>query len=115
MTVNITLRIPNNLAPLLDQAAGHDGLNRHAWIIQVLTEAVTPDGLDPGLIIGYIKLTSGELDDVDCPECGQPFGDKGIYIGFVAGKHRPLSFGPVCGRCATTGEFNRGRCLKRRE
>jgi hypothetical protein len=100
MSVNITLRIPNDLAPLLDQAAGHDGLSRHAWIIQTLTEAVAPDGFDPGLVIGFVMLTGGELHDVDCPECGQPMRDP--RIGFVAGKYRPLAFGPVCGFCATT-------------
>ena len=99
MTINITLRIPDNLTPLLDQAAGHDGLSRHAWIIQALTEAVASPDFDPGVVIGFVALTGGELDDVDCPECGQPMQEP--HIGFVAGKYRPLSFGPICGRCTT--------------
>lgn len=102
MTINMTLRIPDDLAPLLDQAAGHDGLSRHAWIVHALTEAVASPNFDPGLVVGFVALTGGEFDGVDCPECGLPFDDKGVCVGFVAGKHRPLPFGPVCGRCAAT-------------
>jgi len=103
MTTNITLRIPDDLTPLVDQASGHDGLSRHAWIIQALREAVAPSDFEAGLVLGFTELVGGEIDhDADCPECGQPFSDKGVYIGFVAGKYRPLTFGPVCGSCATT-------------
>jgi len=78
-------------------------ISRHAWIIQALTEAVAPPDFEAGLVLGFTELVGGEIDpDADCPECAQPFGDKGIYIGFVAGKYRPLSFGPICGSCATT-------------
>lgn len=102
MTVNITLRIPANLAPLIDDAARADSLSRHAWIIASLREAVSPQEFDENLVLGYIELLRGELRDADCSECGLEFGDRGVFIGFVAGKYRPLAFGPVCGSCATT-------------
>lgn len=102
MTTNMTLRIPADLASLVDQAAADDGLNRHAFIIALLREAVErDDGLSPSLVLGFVELASSEIDsDIDCPECDQPL--ERPHIGFVAGSRRPLTFGPVCYRCATT-------------
>jgi len=103
MTINQTLRLPADLAALLDQAAREIGESRHGLILSILREYVEQDSFSPGVVLGYVQLDAGEIDtDADCPECSQPFGEHGIYVGFTAGITRPIAFGPVCGRCAHT-------------
>ena len=103
MTVNQTLRLPPDLAQLLDQAAQETGESRHGLILNILSEYVEADSFSPGLALGFVRLDGGEIDpDTDCPECSRPFAENGVYVGFTAGATRPISFGPVCGRCAHT-------------
>jgi len=102
MTVNFTLRLPDDLAELLDQAAHEAATSRHQFIVDVLAEVVGA-GISPGVVLGYVEVTGGEMDaDTDCPQCLQPYTEKGIFIGFQAGAVRPRPFGPVCGNCATS-------------
>ena len=103
MTVNQTLRLPADLAALLNQAAQETGESRHATILRILQEYIEADNFSPGVVLGYVQLRDGEVDpDTDCPECSQPFGNDGVYIGFTAGLTQPIPFGPVCHRCAHT-------------
>lgn len=103
MTVNQTLRLPADLAELLDQAAQETGDSRHGLILSILREYVETDNFSPGVVLGFVRLNSGEIDlNTDCPECSQPFGENGVYVGFTAGVTRPITFGPVCSRCAHT-------------
>jgi hypothetical protein len=102
MTINFTLRLPPDLADLLDQASREAATSRHQFILDVLTEVVS-DGPTPGIVLGYVEVAGGELDTAaDCPQCLQPYADKGVFIGFLAGAVRPRPFGPVCGWCATS-------------
>ena len=100
MSVNATLRLPEDLAALLDQAASESGQSRHAFIIRVLRDAVRRDDELAGLRLGFVELRGSELDptEVDCPECGQPL--ERPCIGFLAGTYRPIPYGPICYICA---------------
>lgn len=53
--------------------------------------------LGADLVIGWVKLDRwGELDDKDCPECGQEIGQA--YVGLLQSGG---TYGPVCDICAT--------------
>jgi len=96
-TKNFTLRLPEDLAEKLD-AMRRPGQSRQAQIVEILSEHT--EDFDPGLVIGFVELRGGEIDPkAECPECGCPFGDAGVWLGFT-GDLKP--FGPVCGLCATT-------------
>jgi hypothetical protein len=101
-TVNFTLRLPKSLDALVAQAASAQSQSKHQFVIDALWAAVTPaSDLDPNLVIGFVELTGGEVaTDVDCLECGQPL--ERPHIGFIVGSVRPLPFGPICWRCAST-------------
>lgn len=103
MTVNMTLRLPTELAALADQAASDAGQSRHAWIIASLTAAVQrgEGDLDPNLCIGYVELLGGEINprDTDCPVCGCAM--ERPHIGFLYGVTRPIPMDPVCIVCAS--------------
>jgi hypothetical protein len=98
MTVNTNLRLPPDLAALLDQVARKNRQSRHSLILTILETAM--DGPHVGLCAGYVALTGGELDGAECPECGGEM--VAPRMGFTIGVTRPLAFGPVCARCATT-------------
>jgi hypothetical protein len=103
MTTNQTLRIPDRLVTLLDQAAQEQGMSRHQLVLDTLAERFAPPGdLDAGLVLGYVELRGTEIDpeEVDCPECGAPLVRP--HIGFTAGLTQPVAFGPVCALCADT-------------
>ena len=58
---------------------------------------------DPDLVLGFVRLERSEVGPTDtCPQCGQDFGDAGVFLGFVAGPNWPEPFGPICAACATT-------------
>jgi len=93
-----TLRVPSGLVNKLDALAHRTGASRNQYILDVLSQHV--QGYDPGLILGYWQLSQSELSpDDECPECGTPFGDGGIWLGITAAFE---VFGPVCGECART-------------
>jgi len=57
---------------------------------------------DAALVLGYVRLDHGEVaPEAVCPECGQPFGPGGVYVGFLSGEEHPEPFGPRCAACAT--------------
>lgn len=100
-TVNISLRLPPDLASLIDQSIP-GGQSRHAFICTTLYAAVRrPGDLDPEIRLGFVELLGGEIDtEAECPECGQPLIRP--HIGFLAGAHHPVVYGPICYVCATT-------------
>ena len=97
----VKLRIPDKLASLADIAALELGMNRTEFILRSIRQAVERDDkIDADIVLGYIELRSGELQDAACPECGGEM--RRTFIGFLAGQRYPVSFGPVCEHCATT-------------
>jgi hypothetical protein len=90
--------VTDSIVSALDALAQASGLSREAYLRQLLADAVAD--FDPGLVLGYVQLSDGELDaGALCPECQQEFGNRGVFIGFNAALRL---FGPVCGSCATT-------------
>lgn len=97
MTKNFTLRLPEDLVEKLD-ALRQPGQSRQAQIVKILSEYT--EDFDPGLVLGFVELVGGEIDpETECPECGQPFADTGVWLGFTGDLR---AFGPVCGLCVTT-------------
>jgi len=95
---SFTLRMPEGLAATLNGLAQHSGASRNQYILDVLSQHV--QDYDPDLILGYWQLSQSELSpDDECPECGAPFGDGGIWLGITAAFE---VFGPVCAECART-------------
>lgn len=98
-----TLRLNDQLDAAITVAAAEQNLSKHAYIVNLLEQAVaSPSDLNPDIVIGYIELIGGEIDPqgTDCPECGQPL--ERPHIGFAVGRRQPQPFGPVCWICATT-------------
>jgi hypothetical protein len=87
------------------QIAGIDNLARQAatsrqeFLLDHIAGLV--GGFDPEIVLGFIYLTGGDRPGNSECDCGQPFSEAGIYIGFT-GDLRP--FGPQCGFCAEIGE-----------
>jgi len=62
---------------------------------------VTIGDYDPSLCLGYLRLDRfGDLGpEAECPECGQPFGDGGIWLAVMGDLTLSAA---VCGVCATS-------------
>lgn len=89
--------IPDTVSERLDQLAAAHGKSRQEFLTELLTQAA--NDYDPGIIIGYIQLSGGELDeDANCETCGTPFAGS-MWLGVTAAL---TFFGPVCGRCKIT-------------
>ena len=92
------MRIDPGLHARIVAVARMRGESMTALVTEAIEAAI--GDFDPGLVLGYVRLTGGELGASDCPECGQPMAEA--WIGFTAGPGRPAPFGPVCGLCAST-------------
>lgn len=97
MTIDFTLRLPIDLAQLIDKERGNEP--RSAFIIRVLDERY--NDLNPGLKLGSWELLESEIGpNAECPLCHNPFGTTGIYAVLMSGIARPEIIAPVCAGCA---------------
>lgn len=92
------MRIEPGLHARLAAAAEARGESMTTFVTGAIEAAI--GDFDPGMVLGYVRLTGGETSGVECPECGQPMTEA--WIGFTAGPGRPVPFGPVCSLCAST-------------
>ena len=98
-----TLRLSDEIARLAAEVAASEGISRHEWLVNLITDTLTRSDFDPDIVLGFIPLAHGEVDpEAICPTCEIEFGDRVVYIGFTAGHIRPETFGPICQDCATT-------------
>lgn len=71
--------------------------------VKVLLEEanrIADDSISKLMVVGYVKCDRpGELEEADCPECGQPIQSfSNPYIGFLTDG----TFVYVCSTCATS-------------
>lgn len=76
----------------LAQAAG---MSRKQWIEQAIAQVT---GMEPELMLGFWKVTGGEVDGATCADCEQ-FIHGDPWLG-VTTTYRII--GPLCASCART-------------
>jgi hypothetical protein len=96
MTDILIRNIPAETVQRLDQLANHHNKSRQEFLTELLTQAA--NDYDPGVIVGYLQLSGGEIQDDDCETCGTPFAGS-MWLGVTAAL---TLFGPICGRCKVT-------------
>lgn len=93
-------RLPADLLAVINAAAAQAGISRTQLVIDVLTERFGDVEHQPPILLGWIAIDRpGELDDYDCPECGQNMHDP--HIGIMSSG---ILTDVVCGGCAGSGE-----------